>query len=327
MAKDTKYDKNDPRNRYTGERIADLVPDVVPDEDKGKHLQQDKNYEDEIYSAAQLELHDNTDMNVFTVDGIPSRWEHNKLRSTFHFDPFRDPCTEPKPFVVPVRFVHDYSEIIKYATENCEMRTIGNYRARNQSRQDLDLHDAELMDVKRATGGTDVASMSNVELLKKRVKPDGSFKVLKNEEPILQPLFKMFDYLECDVHQSRLHIQRLGQVTPAHIDQQMRYARPGWRKTWLDAGADKNPLKLRRFLVMLQDWDYGHVWQFGNHYYQGYKAGEAVTYDWCNMPHGTANFGYQPRVTFQFTGFVSDKIQDLINTCGDNTIEVRLDDL
>jgi hypothetical protein len=93
----------------------------------------------------------------------------------------------------------------------------------------------------------------------------------------------------------------------------MRYARPGWRKIWTDAGADKQPLKLRRFLIMLQPWTQGHVWQFGNKYFQGYTGGEAVTYDWCNMPHGTANFAYEPRFTFQITGFVGEKMQGWID--------------
>ena len=124
--------------------------------------------------------------------------------------------------------------------------------------------------------------------------------------------FKAIDALGIDVHQSRIHIQKLGQVTPIHIDQQMRYARPGWRKIWLDGGGDKDPLRLRRFLIHLQDWDYGHVWQFGNYYHQGYKSGTVVTYDWCNVPHGTANFGFTPRLTFQITGFISDKTRDMI---------------
>ena len=55
------------------------------------------------------------------------------------------------------------------------------------------------------------------------------------------------------------------------------------------------------------------MWQFGNTYLQGYRSGSAVTYDWVNMPHGTANFGYTPRVTFQCTGFVSAHTQKLID--------------
>ena len=149
---------------------------------------------------------------------------------------------------------------------------------------------------------------------------EDNYHVQRNPAPEYAILLRMIDELEVEVHQSRMHIQKLGQVTPIHIDQQMRYARPGWRKVWTDAGADKNPLKLRRFLVHLQDWDYGHVWQFGNTYHQGYKAGTCITYDWCNMPHGTANFGFTPRVTFQFTGFIGDKVQHMIDNPDPNRI-------
>ena len=35
-------------------------------------------------------------------------------------------------------------------------------------------------------------------------------------------------------------------LRPTHIDSQMRYARPGWRKIWLDGGGDKDPPCLRQ---------------------------------------------------------------------------------
>ena len=199
--------------------------------------------------------------------------------------------------------------------------TIGNYRNRNLSKQDKDLHDGEIQDVLNASGKEDISGMYHDMVVKAKFDKDGkNYYAGRNPAPEYEILLRMIDSLEVEVHQSRMHIQKLGQVTPIHIDQQMRYARPGWRKVWTEAGADKNPLKLRRFLVHLQDWDYGHVWQFGNTYHQGYKAGTCITYDWCNMPHGTANFGYTPRVTFQFTGFVSDKVQHMIDNPDPNRI-------
>ena len=85
----------------------------------------------------------------------------------------------------------------------------------------------------------------------------------------------------------------------------MRYARPGWRKIWLDGGGDKDPLRLRRFPTLLQDWDYGHVWQFGNYYPPAMFPAQllhmiGVTY------HGTANFGFTPLNILDYR-FISDK--------------------
>jgi hypothetical protein len=301
-------------NRSSKEKIEDIAPKVIPELKKGVSLEGDKNYEEEIYSKEQLEFHDKAKINVFTADNIPSRWGHNQLRSTWHFDKNRDPDSETT-FVIPCRFTNDLSEVVDYCLKNqsAEVETVGNYRPRDKSRQDHDLHDAELMDVKRATGENDLIVFKKILLVNRKFNDKGEFKKIVNPDPMFDIFYKMMDYLGVDVHMSRLHIQRLGQVTPMHIDQQMRYARDGWKQIWQEAGADKNPLKLRRFLIMLQDWDYGHAWLFGNKYFQQYKSGTAVTYDWCNMPHGTANFGYNPRLTLQFTGFISEKTQYLID--------------
>ena len=307
-------------NYYSGDKIEDLVPDAVPDEVKGD-TQDDSNYIDEMYSDKQLERHKDMD-NIFKVDGVPSRWQHNKSRSTWHFDPFKDPYSE-QTFIVPVRFTNDFTEVCKHGDNDGVPMSIGNYRRRNESKQDKDLHDAEMMDIKRATGGQkdDVVAMHKVPILRK-----SDIETNSNNKDVYNVLHRIQDWLEMDVHMSRLHVQYLGQVTQAHIDQQMRYARPDRRKQWTDAGADTNPLKLRRLLIHLQDWEIGHVWQFGNTYHQGYKSGECVTYDWCNMPHGTANFGFAPRVTFQITGFVGDKLQGLIDDALDGrpTVEVEV---
>ena len=307
------------KNYHSGEKIDDLVNAVKKADHKKQEgvTQQDEAYEKVMYSDEQMKKHETMD-NIFKVDGVPSRWEHNKTRSTFHFDPFGD-STE-QTFIITNRFVGDFEPAVKYAIANAEEQTIGNYRPRNLSKQDKDLHDGEIQDIITASGKDDLSSMYHDTVIRKTFDENGNYKIRKNKASEYEVLIRMIDTLGVDVHQARLHIQKLGQVTPIHIDQQMRYARPGWRKVWTEAGADKNPLMLRRFLVMLQDWDYGHVWQFGNTYYSGYRSGECITYDWCNMPHGTANFGFTPRVTFQFTGFVSDKTQEFIDNPDPNRV-------
>lgn len=311
-------------NYYSGDRVSDLVEknkELADREHIVGETHEDSNYESEIYSDDQLKRHEGLD-NIYKVNDVPSRWEHNKTRSTFHYDPFGDPQEET--FVIPCTFQADYTDAIEYALKHAHEMTIGNYRPRNMSKQDSDLHDGEIADIIRASGKDDISCMYHDKVVNKKVKEDGSYTVIKNNVKEYEVFYRMIEELDVDVHQSRIHIQKLGQVTPVHIDQQMRYARPGWRKIWTESGADKNPLKLRRFLIMLQDWDYGHVWQFGNTYYQGYKAGECVTYDWCNMPHGTANFGYSPRITFQITGFVGEKCQWMIDNPDKNRI-IKID--
>jgi hypothetical protein len=305
-------------NHNTKERVDDLLNIEMPKEDATINVKHEK-YERELYSDKQLQEQEKIKENLYTVNGIPSRWEHNKKHSSFHFDPFGDP--NEKSFIVPVRFTNDFSEVVKSAIEEHVDMTIGNYRARNQSRQDKDLHDGEILDIKRATGKKDIPAMGKVPIYRKTDKGE-KFNTL----PQYDVLHRIIKYLDMEVQQARLHVQKLGMVTPIHIDQQMRNAREDRRKQWLSYGGDQNPLVLRRWLIHLQDYDYGHVWQFGNTYQQGYKSGSAVTYDWVNMPHGTANFGFNPRVTFQLTGFVSKFTQELIDNSlnGGETIKVEV---
>lgn len=320
---DIKEGKEHNRNYDSGELVSDLIPTEIPELQEGINIE-DTNYEDDMYSEEQLKRHEESGMNPFTVDGIPSRWYHNKLRSTWHFDTKRDPNSE-QPFNVICTFKGDWEEGIKRAVKRAEEHTIGNYRKRNQSLQDKNLHDGELLDVKRASGREDVSAMYYDTIYNlKGFDKDGNEDWKIDTHPAYVPFFNMFKAIGMyDVHMSRVHIQRLGQVTPFHIDQQMRYARDHWRERWLKAGADKNPLKLRRVLIALNDWDYGHVWQFGNTYYQGYSAGECVVYDWCNMPHATANMGYTPRITLQATGFMDERFEWLLaNGSKDYIIEV-----
>jgi hypothetical protein len=308
-------------NYYSGENVKDLIPSEIPEKQEGVQLE-DSNYSTELYSDSQLKKHAESDMNVFTVDGIPSRWEHNKLHSTWHFDTKGDP--QEDTLTIMCKFKGDWQAGIEKALSEAKEFTIGNYRKRNMSQQDKELHDGELMDVQRASGMDDVSCMYHHTLVVlKDIGPDGELIWKKDKSPEYEVFFRMFDAIGLQVHQSRIHIQRLGQVTPIHIDQQMRYARANWRKLWTDAGADKNPLKLRRIMISLVPYDFGHVWQFGNTYYQGYDAGECLTYDWCNMPHGTANFGFSPRITLQATGFITEKTEWLIaNGSKDYIIEV-----
>ena len=53
-------------------------------------------------------------------------------------------------FVVPCRFEGDFEPAVRYAIEHSKEMTIGNYRNRNLSKQDKDLHDGEIQDVLNA---------------------------------------------------------------------------------------------------------------------------------------------------------------------------------
>ncbi len=300
-------------NIKTGEKIGDIAPKVTPKYDPSINVLDD-DYVTDIHGDNKINNHSKLDMNIYTVNGIPSRWEHNKKHSSWHFNNQIDPSTDTKAYDILCVFKGDWSEAIKIVMEEAHEETICNYRPRDRSQQDKDLHDAEMMDVRVGAGGMqeDVSCcyMYNIYNMRK------SGKFVKETRPEFEVFFKMAEELGIDPHQMRINCQMLGQMTPMHIDMAMRYNAPYWRKKWKEGGGDTNPDMLRRVLINLLDWDFGQHWLFGSHAYSHYPAGEALTFDAWNAPHGTANMGYSPRVTLQITGFISDKTRDFINNGG-----------
>ena len=81
----THYEKSTGKNWYSGDKISDLVENVEADKQvkiEGE-THDDSNYTDDMYSDEQLKRQKDMD-NIFKVDNIPSRWEHNKTRSQYH---------------------------------------------------------------------------------------------------------------------------------------------------------------------------------------------------------------------------------------------------
>jgi hypothetical protein len=80
-----------------------------------------------------------------------------------------------------------------------------------------------------------------------------------------------------------VHLQQPGQMFPMHVDRVQR----------ADNGLFE-PSKYNRYIVFLDDWKYGQMYQFGETFIK-WKAGDVYTWPLRDMPHGTANVGYDPR--------------------------------
>lgn len=102
-------------------------------------------------------------------------------------------------------------------------------------------------------------------------------------------LNKIAHSFELENVMARLHVQWPGQVWNLHLDK---------LEKWMPA----DPSRVQRYFVQLTSWQQGHFWSFGNYTWQGWRAGDVVTFDWINVPHATANAGHTPRVTLQITG-------------------------
>ena len=109
------------KNYDSGELVSDLIPKEIPEYAQGVNIN-DTNYQDDMYSDDQLKRHADAEMNPFTVDGIPSRWYHNKLRSTWHFDPKGD--SQEQTFNVICKFKGEWDEGIKRALSRSYYRKL-----------------------------------------------------------------------------------------------------------------------------------------------------------------------------------------------------------
>jgi hypothetical protein len=97
------------------------------------------------------------------------------------------------------------------------------------------------------------------------------------------------------------HIQRPGQMLMYHHDLYYAVIRDA------DMELAWKPEKLRRFAIFMEDWKPGHIWIAGNTTYSHWRAGECITWNWQDMPHGTANLSSSPRYSLHLTGYMTEK--------------------
>jgi hypothetical protein len=103
------------------------------------------------------------------------------------------------------------------------------------------------------------------------------------------------------------HMQRPGQVLMYHHDLYYAIVRD------VDPELAWKPEKFRRFVIFMEDWKPGHVWIHGNTEYSHWKAGECITWNWQDMPHGTANLGFETRYSVHLTGYMTERSFDFYN--------------
>ena len=117
-------------------------------------------------------------------------------------------------------------------------------------------------------------------------------------------IYKMADYFGLEGDESagakkRAHVQLTGQMFNRHID-----------KLW--DRCPENPERVARITIMLEDWQPGQFYMYGNYVYSHWLAGEAHIFDWANVPHATANASNHPRSTIQITGLKTNKTREII---------------
>ena len=117
------------------------------------------------------------------------------------------------------------------------------------------------------------------------------------------PMMEAITYATID-HQGNLidtkqafHIQYPGEMLNLHIDKQY----------------EMNPdaSQVARFFIFLEDWKPGHFMHMGTTFVK-WRRGDLMWFDWPNMPHASANAGWEPRCLIQITGTMTKWTEDIM---------------
>lgn len=217
-----------------------------------------------------------------------SKWEYTLDVSKWHFDKWR---TEPEPFKVFMNIQGDWQKELAKLKYEINVSTL-NY----------------------GYMGTDHDNIIENDFLdwgykKEMVQYDRTYEVPE----VFHRIAGMLRLEQPDV---RIHRQMPGMVAPIHIDTFCSHPIMD-KEPWRDVSM------LRRFVIQLTDWDWGHFWAFGNENWQQWRAGDVVYFESRDIPHCTANAGKEPRVTMIVTGWMTDETRALVEG---EKVTVKLDE-
>ena len=118
------------------------------------------------------------------------------------------------------------------------------------------------------------------------------------EDDLPEEFIKIRDLMNMDYSFVAIMKQDPGHFNPLHFDTY---------HTVVDRAnlSEDDRFKVKRYLMFLEDWDWGHFVQVGNNVLTNWKAGQIYTWNY-GMYHLTANAGKSTKWTCQITGFPNE---------------------
>ncbi len=204
-----------------------------------------------------------------------SNWQAGVKRSNYHFDWHRhEPAGYDYRWIA--RFEGSWDQELADIVAEAEPKTWGT-RGKNYHKNDPQL-EAEEEDLLAAGMSKDTV------IFRKHFEFNGVFG-------------RMLDAIGLVDTKQAFHIQFPGEMLNLHVDKQY------------EMNDDAN--KVARFFIFLEDWKPGHFLQMGTSFVQ-WRRGDLVWFDWRNIPHASANAGWEPRCLAQVTGTVTERTRDLL---------------
>lgn len=228
-----------------------------------------------------------------------SRWAYTKNRSAWHFDNLRAPEPGLDSYTSVCRFDADFSEAIALCTPRA---VASSWATRNKEKVAGELYSASAEEQDLIHAGADP-------------KQEIFARTMAADVDVFQ---RISDWLGIEDPMITFHNQTTGQMLHTHIDNFA--ARKERQNSFLETDIDKNPSIMRRFVIMLSDWQLGQIFQVGNANWTQWRAGDCITWEWQDMPHSTANMGWHDRPMLQITGFTTAVTRQRLYQSNNNLI-------
>lgn len=234
------------------------------------------------------------DFNHQESKNFNSNWEYTKTLSNYHFDPF---VSEKEGEWVDVigKFSGDWSEDLAALKEISQKLT---WRELSSSGKHPGFKN-----------GISVTIDQEFEDRRVRGLLDNDFTQLALHKDVMSlSIFKkMVDFWELENVAVRGQVQQPGQCYIMHID-----------KLW--HRCPKDPSKIIRIIINLEDYVQGQLVQYGNYNYSQWKKGQIHTFDHFNIPHCTANMSDTERSILVITGLKSERTNQILTSLNKDTI-------
>ena len=211
---------------------------------------------------------------------MKSNWQTLKSQSTYHFDPQR--LDRPESVVaylgrIEPTWTHDLKDIVANARP-------ATWATRGYKGEGIEAPADEL-------------AAEEYDLTANGMPADLPISHLNWRIP--ESLQRISDAFALENCMNRIHVQQPGEVWNLHIDKLYK-----WNPD--------HPDSVMRIMIQLTAWQPGQFWEYGNYHYNHWQAGDVTTFDWANIPHCTANAGFDPRVTLQLTGIRTAATMDYL---------------
>lgn len=216
-----------------------------------------------------------------------SNWDWTVAHSEYHFNK----NIEDKPgdwFEILGVFTGDWTQERNALVDNTRPVTWATRKFYGESETLSPMLEQEEYDIIQGGGDPNTLNITN----------------MNDEWEKFPTLYKMMDFFGLEVGgvtgaKKRAHVQLTGQMFNLHID-----------KLWDRCPED--PERVARITIMLDDWQPGQFYMYGNYVYSNWRAGEAHIFDWPNVPHATANASNVPRAVLQVTGLKTERTRKII---------------